>query len=348
MVALLSGMATAGYALVTERPDGNPAEVRIQIPSGATGERIVAVLERKGMAPHPRIMFWTLRFKGVFDRIQAGTYVLPGDANALEVARILNAAPATTFIELTLIPGQSMWQHARRFRKAGIGRAGELLELNADRVVVVERFPGLPVGPARAIRPDGVAHTYLEGFLYPDTYFLDPKTNTSRAVHVAVDRFQQVWGELKRRYRADLAVMRKRVGLSDHQLVTLASLVEKEMRLPREGPTIAGVFHNRLERRMRLQTDPTLTYHPSRVGSAPKAADKRNGENPYNTYRIKGLPPGPICSPGRVALESVLRPERHPYLYFVARRDSAGTHAFAATLEEHSANVRRFLKRSQK
>ncbi len=138
--------------------------------------------------------------------------------------------------------------------------------------------------------------------------------------------------------------MRDRWGLSEHELIVLASLVEEEVRAAAEAPRVAGVFYNRLAASMRLETDPTLMYHPQRVAQQPRPTHRRDRANPYNTYAIAGLPPGPICSPGRGALEAVLRPERHDYLYFVSRRDAQGRHAFARTLAEHRANIERYLR----
>ena len=119
----------------------------------------------------------------------------------------------------------------------------------------------------------------------------------------------------------------------------------REAKVASEAPIIAGVFMNRLRVSMRLQTDPTLIYHPKRLGRAPGPSDRKDATNPYNTYAHDGLPPGPICSPTRTAIEATLSPSRHDFLYFCARHDGTGRHAFARTLEEHEANVTRYLKR---
>jgi UPF0755 protein len=138
--------------------------------------------------------------------------------------------------------------------------------------------------------------------------------------------------------------LRARYGVTARDVITLASLVEKEAADRAEGPRIAGVFYNRLAAGMRLQTDPTLVYHPDRFGAKPTPAHRRDRSNPYNTYAFDGLPPGPICNPGPAALRAALQPERHDLLYFVARRDGSGRHAFARTYAEHRGNVQRFLR----
>ncbi len=342
---LAAALAVVAWIWVHERPEGNPDEVRVVIARGATGAAIVDQLEARGLAAHPLALYWTLELGGAFEVVQAGVYVIPGDANALEIEAILSQpSAAAPHLTVTFIPGESVWESARRMQAAGVGLAGDLVRLAADREAVEGLGVRLPLGPARAPRTDGVAHTWLEGFLYPETHFFDPGA-TARDVAVrAVRHFDQVWGDLTTRYRADLLAVRERWGLSDHELIVLASLVEEEVQAPEEAPRVAGVFYNRLAAGMRLETDPTLMYHPDRVAGEPRPTHRRDRRNPYNTYAIAGLPPGPICSPGRRALEAVLRPERHDFVYFVAKRQGRGRHAFAKTLAEHRDNIERYLR----
>tara|TARA_B100000900_G_C20112147_1_gene526355 strand:- start:125 stop:529 length:405 start_codon:yes stop_codon:yes gene_type:complete len=133
--------------------------------------------------------------------------------------------------------------------------------------------------------------------------------------------------------------------MTDHDFLTLASLVEKEVAYLPEAPMIAAVFYNRLVKKMKLQTDPTMVYSPSTWREKPSPEFRRDTRNPYNTYAHSGLPPGPICSPGPRALEAVLMPAKTTALFFVAKRDGEGRHVFAESLDEHRANIRRYLKR---
>lgn len=246
---------------------------------------------------------------------------------------------------ITFIPGQSVWEHARRLAPLGPGAPDELIALAAD-----ERFArdelGLDalVGPARAPRTDGVAATWLEGFLYPDTYFFPDDVTTRDVVERAARQFVKVWNDLAAAH-PDAMRAHAEAGRSPAALIVLASLVEEETQDPAEAARIAGVFLNRLDKGMRLETDPTLMYRPDRVARAPTPAERRDATNPYNTYKIPGLPPGPICSPGKGALRAVLAPEQHDYLFFVARRDGSRQHAFATTLAEHEANIDRYLRK---
>ena len=186
--------------------------------------------------------------------------------------------------------------------------------------------------------------TYLEGFLFPETYFFHPDTNVLEALSVTSKHFNNYWTQALKTRVSDLRLLRKRYGVQDHDIVTLASLIERESAAREEAGIIAGVFYNRLAKGMPLQTDPTLVDHPEKVGRPPGPDDRRDGTSPYNTYAHRGLPPGPICSPSAEAIRAALTPQRHDYLYFCARRDGTGRHAFARTYDEHRENVARYLK----
>lgn len=333
-----------GWYQVTDRPTGNPARVTVEIPAGAGHDVIMARLEAANLAPHPLATRLVFKWKGTFPKVRAGTYVVAGDADALELADAL--AGETRGQALTIIPGQSAWEAAERIAAAGFGARADALALIGDeRFARDELGLGDLVGPARGPRPDGVAPTWLEGFLFPDTYELLPGATARDALVRAVTAFRHTWDELVRAHPRALAD-RARDGLSAHDVLVVASLVEEESAAPEEAARIAGVFYNRLRKGMRLETDPTLMYRPDRVGRAPTPAERRDATNPYNTYAIAGLPPGPICSPGRTALLAALEPEAHDYLFFVARRDGTGRHAFASTFEDHKANIDRYLRKA--
>lgn len=345
LLVLLGLVVFAGvaYLQVTARPDGNPATVDVQIPRGASRDAVVRLIEGAHLTEHPTALDWVLKLSGAYAKVQAGVYTFPGNADALKIADVLKLPPApASQLSLTLIPGETVWEAADRVAALGIGSADAVVALAADHGRVAGL--GVPVGPPRDPRPDGVGQTYLEGFLFPETYFLDVDATATDAVERAVAHFATVWERLRTRWRSDLLAVRARYHLSELDLVTMASLVEAEAQDPGEAARIAGVFYNRLEKGMRLQTDPTLMYRSDRQGRAPTKADRLDATNPYNTYAIPGLPPGPICSPGEGALVAALRPERHDLLYFVAMRDGTGRHAFAKTLQDHNANVDRYLK----
>jgi UPF0755 protein len=177
----------------------------------------------------------------------------------------------------------------------------------------------------------------LEGYLFPDTYTLPRRTTAAQLVERMVSRFQKVLTSELRSRAAER-------GFTVRQVVTLASLVEKETAKAEERPVVAGVYANRLEMGMGLQCDPTVIYALMLAGRYD--GNIRKGDlqidSPYNTYRYAGLPPGPIAAPGEAALQAAVDPADVPYIYFVSRND--GSHVFSATLEEHNRNVYNFQK----
>jgi UPF0755 protein len=177
--------------------------------------------------------------------------------------------------------------------------------------------------------------TDLEGYLFPETYALPRRASASQLVAQMVERFRSSYdGTLRARAEAQ--------KLSTRQVVTLASLVEKETARADERPLVAAVYRNRMVRGMGMQADPTVVYALMKAGKYDGniRRDDLNFDSPYNTYRYAGLPPGPIAAPGRASIEAALSPADVPYLYFVSRND--GSHVFSATLKEHNANVYRF------
>jgi UPF0755 protein len=196
---------------------------------------------------------------------------------------------------------------------------------------------GVPVESIRvAVRDTALLHRLdvptptVEGYLFPDTYFFPPGTSARAAVLTMVRRFEQRW---KTEWGARLDTL----ALSRHAIVTLASIVEREAKLPQERPVIAAVYWNRLRRGMRLEADPTVQYALPQYQS--RLLNKHlNVRSPYNTYRNAGLPPGPIGAPGIASLQATLYPATVPYLFFVAYPD--GHHEFRVRLADHQAAAR--------
>jgi UPF0755 protein len=346
-LALLLGLASVAiyvWRTAYERPSGNTAELSVTVPSGTSMDGLIDILAEKKLVGDLTVAAWVFRWQGVLETLQAGTYILPGDANLVELAEKLKTPPKDVLVSMTLLPGKSLWEVTQMLADAGVPDAQSLLTRAADYRLARTRFGDL-VGPLRAPRTDGVQQTYLEGLLAADTYRAAAHTRVDKLLELATTRFLERWKRLKTRYRADILSIRQHYGLKPHQLITLASLIEKEVRDPTEYEKVAGVFYNRLRTRMRLQTDPSAMYAPGRVGRRPEPSDLDNKANPYNTYTHAGLPPGPICLPGPAALEAAIKPARHSYLYFVTTGNKKGSHAFARTYREHRANIRRYLRR---
>jgi UPF0755 protein len=211
-------------------------------------------------------------------------------------------------------------QIAERLESAGLADAGSFSALCDD--------------PAFA-RELAVPAASLEGYLYPETYRFPRSLEPREIARAMVAEFFDAW--------RPLAPEAERRGMSLHEVVTLASIVEKETGAPEERPLIASVFANRLKRGMRLESDPTTIYGIPDFDGNLRRRDLENEENPYNTYRIAGLPPGPIANPGIASLRAVVEPAQTQYLYFVSRND--GTHIFSRSYSEHVNAVNRHQRR---
>jgi UPF0755 protein len=212
---------------------------------------------------------------------------------------------------------------AKVFESNGFGSSASFVEAASTKALV------------GALDPQAVD---LEGYLFPDTYAVPRQTSAMTLVALMIDRFEESYSESMRQRASEL-------GLSTRQVVTLASLVEKETARADERPLVAAVYHNRLKRGMSLQADPTVVYALERAGRYDGNIRREDlqFDSPYNTYKYPGLPPGPIASPGLAALEAAVRSAAVRFLYFVSRND--GSHAFSETLAQHNRNVREFQVR---
>jgi UPF0755 protein len=182
----------------------------------------------------------------------------------------------------------------------------------------------------------------LEGYLFPDTYNYNTKTTPQDLVRVMVNRFEEI-------FMPEWSARASQLGLTVHQVVTLASIIEKEAKVPDERPHMASVFFNRLKRGMPLASDPTFIYAAILAGDYdgnPNQLRHRGRQSPYNTYLLTGLPPGPIASPGRESIEAVLHPDNTDDLYFVVNGTS-GRHKFSRTSAEHEAAVEEYRRQQR-
>jgi UPF0755 protein len=223
-------------------------------------------------------------------------------------------------IHLTFPEGLTVFDMAKLFESHGFGPASAFVQAAMD------------VAPIKDLDPQAKT---LEGYLFPQTYALPRKTDGPKLVRMMVAQFQHaLTPELRTAARAR--------NLTIRELVTLASIVEKETGKPEERPLVASVVYNRLRIGMQLQVDPTVIYALELRGGYDGNIHKGDLsiESPYNTYRYPGLPPGPIASPGSASLEATVHPADADFLYFVSRND--GSHVFARTLDEHNRNVQKY------
>lgn len=301
-------------------------EVILTIPPGSTTEQIANLLREAGVIRSALAFRMRARQSGVDGSFQAGQHVLRRNMSVDEAIQALQKAETHERV-LTLIEG---W---RREEMAAYLQAQNAL--NASEFLILTASPR----PGRGFLAELPDSTSLEGYLFPDTYRIEPETTTAQFVDRLLGQFaSKIGGAVNEGFQAN--------GLNVHQAVTLAAIVEREAQVAAERPLIASVFYNRLRIGMPLQADPTVQYalgYQDSEGRWWKKAvnyDDLKVESPYNTYANAGLPPGPICSPGLASLQAVAAPAKTDYYYFVAVGD--GSHAFGRTLEEHNANVRKY------
>ncbi len=307
------------YLVLLRLPAGQGVHVyALTVAKGAHFSEIARELEQAGVIRSSLHLRLVGRLRGLDRRMQVGDYrisssMLPGEI----LSKLANGQ--TDACKFTLPEGYSMYQAAELLDKKGIFSREKFLEACTDR----ELLQGLQLQAKTA-----------EGYLFPSTYQIGLKMDAKGLVTEMVREF--------RSRMAHLHALLDASGLSQRQLVILASLVEREAMQAEEKPLIASVFLNRLRIGMPLQSDPTAIYGVKVFGGTVTKQDLQR-KSAYNTYQIRGLPPGPIGNPGLEALTAVLQPAKTNYLYFVARKD--GTHQFSRTLDEHNQGVNRFLKK---
>jgi len=285
-----------------------------EIPDGSSTTFIAAQLEEQGLIRSGYLFTILCRLSELDTVLKAGAYRLSRSMNLLEVLERLRAGRVMT-CTITIPEGFSAKQIGERLQHYGVTTLDRFMSLVSNPRYVFDGYIPVPV-------PPGVS---LEGYLFPDTYRFVVGGDPKQVIRVMVQRFME----------KALPVLEKgssRNQLTVHQGLTLASIIEKEAVVDRERPVISGVFHNRLQLGMPLQSDPTVLYL---FDEGKKRLYLRDLEidSPYNTYRNKGLPPGPISNPGLRSIRAAMNPARVEYLYFVARGD--GTHTFSRTFAEH-------------
>lgn len=307
---------------ITPIPVREGANLHILIPPKTSLAGIRDLLAENGVIPPGREFYYLARISRLSQRLQAGEYLFTPGQTPYQILRIL-AVGSTVRWSVTIPEGTNIYQLADILAQGGWGERDHFLELVRDPDILAKH---------------GVRGASLEGYLFPDTYQLIRGQHPRQIVNLMVERGKKVRQELGDLHDNPL-------GLSPHEVLTLASIVEKETAAPEERPLIAGVFLNRLRQSMRLQTDPTVIYGIADFNGNLTRKDLVT-PNPYNTYLINGLPPGPIANPGRAAIVAVLHPASESYLYFVSKND--GTHYFSRDLSEHNRAVVKYQKSKNK
>ena len=301
------GAAYRGY-------EGN--EVFVDLPAGTGVSEMARRLADAGVVSDPLTFRIAARLSGADRHLQAGEYRFAEPMTAFQVVSKLASGDVFTH-PITFPEGLTIKEMSGVFEKSGLGTAAAFEKAATDVMLAAGFDPGAQS---------------LEGYLFPSTYALGRQDGATGTVRAMVEAFDHAFDP---ELRAEAAAR----GMTLREIVTLASLIEKETAQPAERPLVSAVYHNRLAQRIPLQCDPTVVYALMRAGKWTGNIRKQDLQikSPFNTYLYPGLPPTPIASPGRASLEAAVRPADVPYLYFVSRND--GTHVFAATLEEHNRNV---------
>ena len=324
LIILIAGAGIARYLMIAPYKGYRAPKIAITIPAGSSVNLIARMLSKQGIIRHPLLLKSIFIFRKTEGQSKAGDYVYDRALSPLEVYDKLMKGEMYYNV-ITVPEGSNLFDISAIVEAKSVGSPGEFeRSLKSKEVLSI----------LHSIVPEVLS---AEGFLFPETYFLGKADGPQRLLLVMLGQFRKHYGGQEQE-RA------KALGLTTVEVITLASLIEKETAQPSERPLISGVFHNRLKRSMLLQCDPTVIYAMLLAGefNGPILRQDLQRDSPYNTYLHSGLPPGPICNPGAASIQAALYPQDTDKLYFVSKND--GTHYFAATLEEHNRAVQQYQR----
>ncbi len=336
VVLIIIGLAAVGvlnyfYLSMLEPVDPAASEdyVLVEIPSGAGSEVIADILEREGLIQNSVAFRYYVRSNNLGHTFMAGTYQLNPAMDVEEIVNKLQSGDVYAETTWFTVPeGYTLKQMADRLEEEGLIDSTKFLELADDPTDnILDTFTEL-----RRIEEPEIEYL-LEGYLYPDTYEIYTTADEEEIIKLMLGRMNRIIDE-ESKNRAD------QLGLTIHEVLTIASLIEREAAVAHERDRISGVIHNRLEIGQMLQIDATIQYILGETKEFLTYADLEI-PSPYNTYQYHGLPPGPIAAPGQPSIEAALYPEDTEYFYYNYKYDDTGEHYFSETYEEHLENVRR-------
>ena len=317
LLSLLSVAALAGYWLLLPYR-GFQAGIFVDIPHGSSSSAIARQLESRGVV-RSRWAFLALRLLHPRSALQAGEYRFESAQTASQVFNKIHRGDIY-YEEFTIPEGSNIFDIANLLQHSDTVKPAAFLKAASEGQIIHDLDKRAPS---------------LEGYLFPSTYRITRKITARQLCQLMTDEFRKQWNSLSRSQTVDV-----------HNVVTLASLVEREAAVRKDRPPIASVFLNRLQHNMPLQCDPTTVYAAlleNRYRGTIHKSDLAS-TSPYNTYTHTGLPPGPIANPGHSSLEAALHPSDTNYLYFVAKADGSGSHIFSSTLADHEKAVLAYRK----
>jgi len=306
-----------------DRPAGSAVQEKLFTVSPGQGLKQTAdSLQQEGLVSDALRFTILTRLDKKDKLLKAGEYIFSSSMTPREILQQMVEGRVHLY-RLTIPEGYHLVQIAAAVATAGLESEKRFLDTARDPQM------------ARSL---GIEADTLEGYLFPDTYYFPRGLDSATIIATMVKQFKAAFKPAWERQA-------KALGMTVHEVVTLASIIEKETGASQERPLISSVFHNRLKKGMRLETDPTVIYGiPDFDGNIKRRHLETH--TPYNTYKIKGLPPGPIASPGALAIQAALYPAQSEYLYFVSKKD--GTHQFSTTIKQHNAAVKKYQLRKRK
>jgi UPF0755 protein len=321
ILALAGSLFIVSNQFLFQGAEAQPREVIFELRAGRPFHQVAHELKALGVLKNSEAFILYARLTRSIPRVKAGEYKFITTMTPLEVMGILKSGVSIRH-SFTIPEGYSVFEIAELLEQKGFGKKEEVLKLVFD-----SQFINQALGrPAPS----------LEGYLFPNSYQFTRHTKVEKILEFMVQEFKKNFKALTPPYP---------FNWDEHQVVTLASIIEKETGAPSERPLISSVFHNRLKKKMRLQTDPTIIYAKAlfsgKIVIDIKKADL-SLEHPYNTYVRAGLPPGPIANPGLDALKAAVSPAESDYLFFVSQND--GTHIFSKSYQDHNRAVQEFQK----
>jgi UPF0755 protein len=317
-LAILAAALLSAFLLFDTPPTGSWEGKLVLVPKGSPLPEVIGILREGGVLPHPLAFraLVLLTFSG--RRLHYGEYAFPTPPSAFEAWRRLVRGDVIKY-EVTVPPGANLYDIAELLKK--------------KKLATTEAFLAAAASPA-VLRRLEIPGESAEGYLFPDSYIFVKPVTPEEILEFMVRQF-------RREVPPDAEKRAKEAGLSLHQIVTIASIIEKETGIEEEKSIVSAVIRRRLDLGMPLQMDPTVIYGVKRFDGTVTGTDLRT-VGPYNTYLNRGLPPGPIANPGLAALVAALNPSKAEYLYFVSKND--GSHTFSRTLPEHNRAVEQFRR----
>jgi len=322
---LLLFLTFALYWLLGTPPSRTASTKVIFLKKGTSFRKVSEVLEQQGIVRNKHFFSLLATLLGKKKKVKAGEYEFHTQMLPLEVLDALVKGQVKRHL-VTIPEGYTLSQIAQLLEDLNLMGKKEFLQKASSPALI------------SALDLSEAAGTTLEGYLFPDTYHLVREMDPEEAIQMMVHQFKKAFGPALSQQASEL-------GISEREAVILASLIEKETSLPEEKPLISAVFHNRLRKKIPLQSDPTVIYGIKNFNGNLTREDLMR-PTPYNTYRIAGLPPTPICNPGKDSLLAAVRPAPVPYLYFVSKND--GSHYFSCDIEEHNRAVWKYQKSPRK